>query len=91
MELYEHYYTRQVYLGTVLDEEVARVTWENRAFFSLYEGRFHSVEAIRSPQMRSLQEHRWGFITLYLQHAEQTAAKVREVQALLAEELQRER
>jgi len=89
VELYEHYYVRLSYLGTVLDDETQRISWERRKFYSSYTDEFYDVEAIRSREMYSMNEHRYAYIGLYLGHARNTDDKIAEVRAALEQELRR--
>jgi len=89
VELYEYYYVRLSHFGTVLDDETERITWERRKFYSLYIHEFYDVEAIRSREMYSLNEHRHAYIGLYLGHARNTYDKIAEVRAALEQELRR--
>ena len=89
VELYEHYYVRIAYLGTVLDNETERITWDRRHYYSLYTDEFYDMEAIRSRAMFSLNEHGYAYIGLYLGHARATYDKIAEVRAALEQELRR--
>ncbi len=88
VELYEYYYVRAVYLGTVLDGEAEKTNWERRKFFSMYDNKFHDLQAIRSKELRAIEEHRHAYIGVYLGHAADTSRKIAEVKALLESELQ---
>jgi len=87
VELYEFYYVRSIYLGTVLDDEVERTTWETRKFYSLYDNEFNDLAAIKSHELRVIIGHRHAYIRLYLGHARETLEKVNSVKIALEKEL----
>lgn len=89
VELYEYYYVRAIYLGTVLDKEVDRSNWERRDFFSLYDNEFYNLSAIRSKELRAIEAHRHAYIGVYLGHARKTLQKIEGVRAALKKELVR--
>lgn len=89
VELYEYYYVRLSYLGTVLDGETERITWDRRKYYSLYVDEFYDVEAIRSREMYALNEHSYAYIGLYLGHARNTYEKITDVRDALEQELRR--
>ncbi len=86
VELYEFYYVRINYLGTVLDGVVEKITWERRKFYSLHKSAFLSMNAVRDPEVAAMLDQRFGFIGLYLSHAERTFRQIGRVQEALAEE-----
>lgn len=87
VELYEYYYVRAIYLGTVLDDEVDRSNWERKDWFSLYENKFYNLPTIRSKKLRALEEHRHAYIGVYLGHARKTLQKIEAVKTALEREL----
>ena len=89
VELYEYYYVRLSYLGTVLDNETERITWNRRKYYSLYTDEFYDLEAIRSREMFAMNEHGYAYIGLYLSHARPTYDKIAEMRAALEQELRR--
>ena len=87
VELYEFYYVRSIYLGTVLDDEVERTTWETRKFYSLYDNEFNDLAAIKSHELRVIIGHRHAYIKLYVGQARATLEKVNSVKIALEKEL----
>lgn len=72
VELYEFNYERAVYLGSVLDTEVARIMWDLKKYYSLVENKFFSSKDVKSREFKALLEHRMAYINLYLSHLEKT-------------------
>jgi hypothetical protein len=76
VDLYEFNYERSIYLGSVLDTEVARLMWEIREFYSLSNLKFYDSTATETTHFRSLMEHRFAYIMLYLGHIQKTKEKI---------------
>ncbi len=89
VELYEFYYVRSIYLGTVVDEEMARTMWEIRKFYSLYDNEFYDLGAIKSKEVRAIFGHIHAFVEFYTGHARETLEKVNSVKTTLENELKR--
>lgn len=57
MNLYNHYFERLVYNGTVLDQVVETVDWEKRKMYSSVSGTINSWEATQNPDFSSMVSH----------------------------------
>ena len=85
VELYEHNYTRIIYVGEVLDDEIERENWERRKFYSLYQQQFYDIESITSRDMYAIQDLRQAYISLYMGMAQATYEKLIAVREKLGE------
>lgn len=83
VDLYEFNYERAVYLGTVLDTEVARFVWEIKADYSLIFSKFRNKNRINTALFKSLIEHRIAYIQLYVEHVKKTRDKIDKVLTIL--------
>ena len=83
VELYEHNYTRLIYVGEVLDDQTEIQNWERRKFYSIYQGQFYDLESINSREMYSIQDLRLAYIGLYLSVAQTTYENLLGVQEKL--------
>lgn len=86
VDLYEFNYERSIYLGSVLDTEIARMMWEVKEFYSLSDLKFYDIDELNIRKMKSLLDHRLAYIGLYLNQVEQTFAKIQSTIKILENE-----